>query len=216
MSTTFATGHFGASEAAGGPGRIRFAPAMLRSASGLTASDGVKIPVSLVYRRDSFTRRLDQSFYVYGYGSYGYPLPIGFSPSRLSLLDRGVVLAYAHIRGGGEMGDSWHDAGKMMVKRNTFTDFIAVTEQSGRQRVRRQRPRRHRRWQRRRAADGSGRQRAARPVPRSPVACSLCGCDEHDARRQPAADRRRVRGVGQSERARGLRTTCGPIPRTTT
>jgi oligopeptidase B len=55
-------------------------------------------------------------------------LPIGFSAVRLSLLDRGVVLAYAHIRGGGDLGDSWHDAGKMMVKQNTFTDFISVTE----------------------------------------------------------------------------------------
>jgi oligopeptidase B len=93
------------------------------------ASDGVKIPVSVVYRRDSFTRNSTNPLYIYGYGSYGYPLPIGFSSSRLSLLDRGVVIAYAHIRGGGEMGDSWHDAGKMMVKRNTFSDFIAVTEQ---------------------------------------------------------------------------------------
>jgi oligopeptidase B len=55
-------------------------------------------------------------------------LSIGFSASRLSLLDRGLVLAYAHIRGGGEMGDPWHDAGKMMVKRTTFSDFISVTE----------------------------------------------------------------------------------------
>ncbi|WP_353071588.1 S9 family peptidase [Tunturiibacter gelidiferens] len=93
------------------------------------ALDGVKIPVSVVYRRDSFTRNSTNPVYVYGYGSYGYPLPIGFSSSRLSLLDRGVVIAYAHIRGGGEMGDSWHDAGKMMVKRNTFSDFIAVIEQ---------------------------------------------------------------------------------------
>ena len=93
------------------------------------ASDGVKVPVSVVYRRDAFKRDLKNPLYVYGYGSYGYPLPIGFSASRLSLLDRGVVIAYAHIRGGGEMGDSWHDAGKMMVKRNTFSDFIAVTEQ---------------------------------------------------------------------------------------
>jgi oligopeptidase B len=66
--------------------------------------------------------------YVYGYGSYGYSLPIGFSSNRLSLLDRGVVLAYAHIRGGGDMGEPWHDAGKMLVKRNTFTDFIACVE----------------------------------------------------------------------------------------
>ena len=94
-----------------------------------TAADEVKVPVSLVYRRDSFKRDGSNPLYVYGYGSYGYPLPVGFSPARLSLLDRGLVLAYAHIRGGGEMGDSWHDAGKMMVKRNTFSDFIAVTEQ---------------------------------------------------------------------------------------
>jgi len=93
-----------------------------------TATDGIKVPVSIVYRRDSFQRDATNPLYVYGYGSYGYPLPVGFSPARLSLLDRGVVLAYAHIRGGGDLGDSWHDAGKMMVKRNTFTDFIAVVE----------------------------------------------------------------------------------------
>jgi oligopeptidase B len=94
----------------------------------VTATDGVRIPVSLVYRRDRFHKDGTGPLYIYGYGSYGYPLPVGFSPARLSLLDRGLVLAYAHIRGGGELGDSWHDAGKMMVKRNTFTDFIAVTE----------------------------------------------------------------------------------------
>ena len=65
--------------------------------------------------------------YVYGYGSYGYSLPIGFSSNRLSLLDRGVVMAYAHIRGGGDLGKPWHDAGKMLFKRNTFTDFIAAS-----------------------------------------------------------------------------------------
>ncbi len=95
----------------------------------VTASDGVKVPVSLVYRRDRFKKDGGNPLYVYGYGSYGYPLPVGFSPARLSLLDRGVVMAYAHIRGGGDLGDAWHDAGKMMVKRNTFTDFIAVVEQ---------------------------------------------------------------------------------------
>ncbi len=95
----------------------------------IEAQDGVKVPASVVYRRDRFEHNSTNPLYVYGYGSYGYPLPIGFSAARLSLLDRGVVIAYAHIRGGGEMGDSWHDAGKMMVKRNTFSDFIAVTEQ---------------------------------------------------------------------------------------
>ncbi|AFL87680.1 protease II [Terriglobus roseus DSM 18391] len=93
-----------------------------------TASDGVRVPVSLVYRRDSFKRDGTNPLYVYGYGSYGYALPVGFGTSRLSLLDRGIVMAYAHIRGGGDLGDAWHDDGKMMVKRNTFTDFIEVTE----------------------------------------------------------------------------------------
>jgi oligopeptidase B len=91
------------------------------------AGDGAMIPVSLVYRKD---RRVGHGnpLYVYGYGSYGYALPVGFSPTRLSLLDRGLVLAYAHIRGGGELGDPWHDAGKMRSKLNTFTDFISVVE----------------------------------------------------------------------------------------
>ena len=74
-------------------------------------------------------RRIDRNpLYVYGYGSYGYALPLGFNSNRLSLLDRGVVMAYAHIRGGGDLGKPWHDAGKMLVKRNTFTDFIATVE----------------------------------------------------------------------------------------
>jgi oligopeptidase B len=96
---------------------------------------GVMVPVSLVYRRNRFHNRrasdtdsADNPLYVYGYGSYGFALPISFSPSRLALLDRGVIMAYAHIRGGGELGDPWHDAGKMRSKLNTFTDFIAVVE----------------------------------------------------------------------------------------
>jgi len=94
-----------------------------------SATRTVAVPASIVYRRDRFRRDGTNPLYVYGYGSYGYALPVGFSPSRLSLLDRGVVMVYAHIRGGGELGDAWHDAGKMQLKRNTFTDFIAVTEQ---------------------------------------------------------------------------------------
>ncbi|HTB97962.1 MAG TPA: S9 family peptidase [Terracidiphilus sp.] len=90
------------------------------------APDGVQVPVSIVYRKDCRTQ--SNPLYVYGYGSYGYSLPLGFSGNRLSLLDRGVVMAYAHIRGGGDLGETWHDAGKMLTKRNTFTDFIAVVE----------------------------------------------------------------------------------------
>jgi oligopeptidase B len=94
----------------------------------VTAEDGVRVPVSVVYRRETFRKDGTNPLYVYGYGSYGYALPVGFGATRLSLLDRGVVIAYAHIRGGGEMGDAWHDAGKMMVKRTTFTDFIRASE----------------------------------------------------------------------------------------
>jgi oligopeptidase B len=91
------------------------------------APDGTKIPVSLVYRKDKKAEHTNP-LYIYGYGSYGYALPVGFNSNRLSLLDRGFVLAYAHIRGGGDMGKPWHDAGRLMNKMNTFTDFIAVTE----------------------------------------------------------------------------------------
>jgi len=116
-------------EIPGGFDRTLYASERVRA----TAPDGVEVPVSIVYRRDKF-EKFDKRepgknpLYVYGYGSYGYSLPLGFSSNRLSLLNRGVVLAYAHIRGGGDMGETWHDAGKMLVKRNTFTDFIACVE----------------------------------------------------------------------------------------
>ena len=89
------------------------------------AADGVEVPVSIVYRKDK-REPGKNPLYVYGYGSYGYSLPLGFNSNRLSLLDRGMVMAYAHIRGGGDLGKPWHDAGKMLVKHNTFTDFIAA------------------------------------------------------------------------------------------
>ena len=90
------------------------------------AEDGTKVPVSIVYRRDKKTTA--NPLHVYAYGSYGYSLPVSFSGNRLSLLDRGVVMAFAHIRGGGDMGKPWHDAGRLMQKRNTFTDFITAVQ----------------------------------------------------------------------------------------
>jgi oligopeptidase B len=93
-----------------------------------TARDGVKIPISVVYRVDMKKADGSNPLYVYAYGSYGASTPVTFSGNRLSLLDRGVVMAYAHIRGGGEMGKAWHDAGRMMNKMNTFTDFVDSTE----------------------------------------------------------------------------------------
>lgn len=93
-----------------------------------SAKDGVKIPISVIYRTDLKKTDGSNPLYIYAYGSYGFNLSDTFNPTRLSLLDRGVVMAYAHIRGGGEMGKAWHDAGRMMNKMNTFTDFIACAE----------------------------------------------------------------------------------------
>src|SRR6266576_7061564 len=92
-----------------------------------SASDGTKIPMSVVYKKGV---KLDGSapLLLYAYGSYGISIPPNFSSSRLSLLDRGVIYAIAHIRGGGEMGEEWRQAGRMMNKMNTFTDFIACAD----------------------------------------------------------------------------------------
>jgi oligopeptidase B len=92
-----------------------------------TASDGTRIPLSIVYRRDT-PRDGSAPLLLYGYGSYGISIPVSFNSNRLSLLNRGVVYAIAHIRGGGELGKPWHDAGRMRKKSNTFSDFIAAAE----------------------------------------------------------------------------------------
>ncbi|MBC7930390.1 MAG: S9 family peptidase, partial [Rubrivivax sp.] len=93
-----------------------------------TAPDGVKVPVSLYYRKDLRKTGTPQPTYLYGYGSYGASTDVSFSSGRLSLIDRGFVYAIAHIRGGGDLGKEWHDDGKMLKKMNTFTDFIAAAE----------------------------------------------------------------------------------------
>ena len=93
-----------------------------------TAPDGTRIPISLVGRKEDAVRDGGGPMLLAGYGAYGAPYPTGFSSMRLSLLDRGVRVAIAHVRGGGEMGKRWHDDGRMMSKRNTFTDFIAAAD----------------------------------------------------------------------------------------
>ena len=92
-----------------------------------TARDGVQVPVSLVYRKGT-KKDGAAPLLQYAYGSYGYSMDPGFSSTRLSLLDRGFIFAIAHIRGGQEMGRRWYEDGKMLKKKNTFNDFVDVSE----------------------------------------------------------------------------------------
>lgn len=92
-----------------------------------TARDGVQVPISIVYKK-GFKKDGSQPLLQYAYGSYGYSIDPYFSAARLSLLDRGFAFAIAHIRGGQEMGRPWYENGKMLQKKNTFFDFIDVSE----------------------------------------------------------------------------------------
>jgi len=91
-----------------------------------TAPDGTRVPISLVCRRDRPAG--PGPLLLYGYGSYEISIDPGFSSSRVSLLDRGVAFAIAHIRGGGELGRRWYDDGKLLHKTNTFDDFVACAD----------------------------------------------------------------------------------------
>jgi oligopeptidase B len=93
-----------------------------------SASDGVKIPMSVVYKKGT-KKDGKNPLLLYGYGSYGYSMEPDFSSTAFSLIDRGFVFVIAHIRGGGEMGRPWYENGKFLHKKNTFTDFIACAEQ---------------------------------------------------------------------------------------
>ncbi|WP_460800430.1 S9 family peptidase [Microbacterium sp. GXF6406] len=94
-----------------------------------TASDGTRVPISLVWKT-SFGSPGDETrpVHLYGYGSYEHSIDPGFSVARLSELDRGVIFAVAHVRGGGEMGRQWYEDGKLLAKKNTFTDFVACAQ----------------------------------------------------------------------------------------
>lgn len=91
-----------------------------------SAADGTQVPISLVVKRECLGQ--PTPLYLYGYGAYGESLDPWFSHARLSLLDRGVAFAIAHVRGGGELGEAWYRAGKQEHKQNTFSDFIACAE----------------------------------------------------------------------------------------
>jgi oligopeptidase B len=110
-------------EVPGGYDRTRYEVERIQA----TASDGVKIPITVLHLKGA-KRDGKGPMYLTGYGSYGIPYDIGFNSNIFSMVDRGVVAAVAHIRGGGEMGKAWHDDGRMMHKKNTFTDFIVCAE----------------------------------------------------------------------------------------
>lgn len=94
-----------------------------------TAADGVRVPISLVWKRSFGEPGAEpRPLHLYGYGSYEHSIDPGFSVARLSELDRGVIFAVAHVRGGGEMGRQWYEDGKLLHKRNTFTDFVSCGE----------------------------------------------------------------------------------------
>jgi oligopeptidase B len=91
------------------------------------AGDGTEIPISIAYRKGT-QRDGDNPLLLYAYGSYGHSMDAAFNPERVSLLDRGFVYAIAHVRGGSELGRWWYEDGKLLKKRNTFTDFVACAE----------------------------------------------------------------------------------------
>jgi oligopeptidase B len=92
-----------------------------------TAHDGRKIPITLVRRKDT---KLDgkSKVLLYAYGCYKHSVPVSFSPSKFCLVDRGIIFAIAHVRGGGELGENWYLEGKLLNKKNTFKDYISCTE----------------------------------------------------------------------------------------
>ena len=110
-------------EVLGGYDRTLYASARLMA----IAADGTEVPISLVYKK-GLNQDSSNPLWLTGYGSYGYSYPATFSSIRLSLLDRGYIVAIAHIRGGEEMGRKWYEDGKFLQKKNTFTDFIACAE----------------------------------------------------------------------------------------
>ncbi len=163
-----------------------------------TAPDGTKVPISLVFRK-GFVADGKAPMLMTAYGSYGASSDASFDSTLVSLLDRGVVYAVAHIRGGGDLGKRWHDEGKMLKKKNTFTDFIACAETHGRGEVHVEGPPRDRGRLGRRAPHGRRREHAAGPLPRRRRPRAVRRRHQLDARRVAAADGRRVRGMGKPE-----------------
>ena len=155
--------HLGGEKAAGDPQRLRSEPVRAERLYA-PAPDGSQVPVSLVYRK-GLTRDGSHPLLLEGYGSYGFSTEPSFDARRLSLLDRGFVYAIAHVRGGSELGRAWYEQGRLMHKKNSFTDLIACAEHLIAQGYTSpERPGDHGR-ERRRAVGERRDDHAARPVP---------------------------------------------------
>ena len=166
-----------------------------------TSHDGAQVPVSILHRKD-LVRDGNAPLLLYGYGSYGMAMPASFAANRLSLVDRGFVYAIAHIRGGADKGWGWYLDGKREKKTNTFDDFAAAGARADRGEIH-QRQTHRRPWrQRRRHADGRGRQPIRRIVRRHRRRSAVRRRAEYDARRHAAADAAGMAGMGQPDRER--------------
>ena len=168
-----------------------------------TAPDGVRIPISVVYRR-GLKRDGSNPALLNGYGAYELSSDPMFDSVRLSMLDRGFVFAIAHVRGGGEMGREWYEDGKFLRKTNTFTDFIACAERLVELGYTNPRPAGHSRPQCRRPPHRSSVEHAPRPLRLRGSAGPFRGRADDHAGRQAAAHDQRVRRVGQPLRGRFL------------
>ncbi len=122
-----ATRQIDAHEAAGSAGRLRSRASMLPSGCGPPPATASECPSPIVYKK-GFEKNGKAPLFLYAYGSYGIGTPASFSSNRISLLDRGMAYAIAHIRGGDEMGERWREDGMLMKKKNTFNDFIDCAE----------------------------------------------------------------------------------------
>ena len=169
-----------------------------------TASDGERVPITIVYRKGMRHSGGNPTLIV-GYGAYGLSLRATFTRSAFSLIDRGFVYAIAHVRGGHEKGERWYAEGRMLNKRNTFTDFIAVTEALIATRLCRFASHFCAGRQRRRPTHGHDRQSASRPLCWHCRGSAVRGCRYHYVRRLGPAHDTRIRRMGQSSRKAGIR-----------
>ncbi len=159
------------------------------------ASDGARVPISIIHRAGL---RYPAPMLLYGYGAYESCEDPRFSIARLSLLDRGMVFAIAHVRGGGELGRPWYEHGKMLEKRNTFTDFISVAAHLVGTDVTRPENLVAYGGSAGGSADGGGGQPGTRSVRRDPGLCALRRPAHHDPRPVAAADGHRVGRMGET------------------